>query len=136
MDSNGSNFDTTSYVLNNGNGVYYLQLSVFCPNKALGDYFTVTEATYFENGTVSSAGINDLEQNSVWLYPNPTNDLVTITYDGNEAQLIVYDTQGKLIQTSTITSGTQVSLRDVETGVYFFELKTEQGDTTKRIVKN
>ncbi len=136
VDSNGSNFDTTTYVLNNGNGVYYLQLSIFCPNKALGDYFTVTEAIYFEDGTVSSAGINDLEETSAWLFPNPTNDLVTITFDGNEAELVVYGTQGKLIQTSTITSGEQVSLNDVETGIYFFEITTEKGRITQRIVKN
>ncbi len=135
VDSNGSNFDTTSYELNSGNGVYYLQLSVFCPSKAVEDYFTVTEAIYYENGTISSAGINDLEETSVWLYPNPTNDLVTITFDGNEAELVVYDAQGKLIQTSTITSGAQVSLRNVETGVYFFELNTENGKNISRIIK-
>jgi hypothetical protein len=73
VDSNGSNLDTSSYVLNNGNGVYWLQLSVFCPTKALGDYFTVTEAIYFNNGTISMA---DLAEKTFQfdLYPNPTNN--------------------------------------------------------------
>ncbi len=133
VDSNGSNFDTTAYVLNNGNGVYWLQLSVFCPSKALGDYFTVTEAVYIEG---LSVGLTNEVETFFQLYPNPTNDLVTITFDGNEAELFVYDTQGKLIQTSTITSGAQVSLKDVETGVYFFELSTESGRVVKRVVKN
>jgi hypothetical protein len=136
IDSNGSNFDTTSYVLNNGNGVYWLQLSVLCPNKSIGDYFAVTEAIYFENGTVSSAGIEELNEWNVQLYPNPTNDLVTISFDGNSAELTVYDAQGKLIRTSNIHSGEQVSLREVETGVYFFQLTTEKGSVVKRVVKN
>jgi uncharacterized delta-60 repeat protein len=134
VDSNGSNFDTTSYVLNNGNGVYWLQLSVFCPTKALGDYFTVTEAIYFNDGTISMA---DLAEKTFQfeLYPNPTNNEVTLIFDSNEAQVVIYDTQGKLIQTKTIHSGEQVSLKEVETGVYFFEVNTEKGRAVKRVVK-
>jgi hypothetical protein len=134
VDSNGSNLDTSSYVLNNGNGVYWLQLSVFCPTKALGDYFTVTEAIYFNNGSVSTA---DLAENTFQfdLYPNPTNNNVTLTFDSNEAQVHIYDTQGKLIQTKSIHSGEQVSLKEVETGVYFFEVITEKGSAVKRVVK-
>lgn len=135
VDSNGSNFDTSSYVLNNGNGVYWLQLSVFCPTKALGDYFTVTEAIFFNDGTISMA---DLAENTFQfdLYPNPTNNEVTLTFDSNEAQVVIYDTQGKLIQTKTIHSGEQVSLKEVETGVYFFEVTTEKGSAVKRVVKH
>jgi hypothetical protein len=136
VDSNGSNFDTTSYELNNGNGVYWLQLSVFCPTKSTGDYFTVTEAIYFENGNVSSAGISEDKIINVLLYPNPTNNLITIQFEGHNAQLTVLDTQGKLIKQSSIVSGEQISLKDVQTGVYFFELTTVNGNVVKRVVKN
>ena len=136
VDSNGSNFDTASYVLNNGNGVYWLQLSVFCPTKALGDYFTVTQAINFENGGAYLVGMEDeLEQILVEVYPNPTNNEVTIAFESNEAQVIIYDTQGKLIQSKTIHSGEQISLKEVETGVYFFEVTTEKGRVVKRVVK-
>ena len=123
VDSNGSNLDTTTYELNNGNGVYWLQLSVFCPTKALGDYFTVTEAIYFEDGNISTAGMSENYIDNFVLYPNPTNDLVTISFDGNEAEFVIYDTQGKLIQQSSIHSGEQVSLKDVQTGVYFLKFQ-------------
>jgi hypothetical protein len=137
VNSNGSNLDTTTYELNNGNGVYWLQLSVFCPTKALGDYFTVTEAIYFENGDISTAGIGDWEESDIVVYPNPTSALVTISFEGNEAELTIYDAQGKLIQNrSSIHSGEQVSLANVQTGVYFFELSTSEGKTVKRVVKN
>lgn len=135
VDSNGSNFDTSSYVLNNGNGVYYLQLSVFCPAKSLGEYFAVTEAIYFEDGTISTAGLTVLDDDLFELFPNPTNDLVTIRFEAQKANLVVYDTQGKHIQTQTILSGDTISLASLETGVYFFELTTEQGKTVKRVVK-
>jgi len=135
VDSNGSNFDTSSYVLNNGNGVYYLQLSVFCPTKSIGDYFAVTEAIYFEDGNISTAGLTVLDDDLFELFPNPTNDVVTIRFEASDADLVVYDAQGKRIQTHKIVSGESISLVNVETGVYFFELTTEQGKTVKWVVK-
>jgi 23S rRNA U2552 (ribose-2'-O)-methylase RlmE/FtsJ len=80
----------------------------------------------------------DLAENTFQfdLYPNPTNNEVTLTFDSNEAQVVIYDTQGKHIQTKSIHSGEQVSLKEVETGVYFFEVITEKGSAVKRVVKN
>ncbi len=121
-----------------GNGIYNLQLALYCPNKSLGDYFAVTEVIYFQDGEVYFAGIT--QENNIFdfiLYPNPTNDLVTIQFDGNNAHYTIHDAQGKLIQTSTISSGETVSLKDVETGIYFFELTTtDNGSVVKRAVKN
>lgn len=135
VDSNGSNFDTSSYVLNNGNGVYYLQLSVFCPTKSLEEYFAVTEAIYFEDGDISTAGLAYLDDDFFEIFPNPTSDLVTIRFEAPEAELAVADAQGKRIHTQTIISGESISLLNVETGIYFFELTTNQGKTTQRVVK-
>jgi ELWxxDGT repeat protein len=134
VDSNGSNFDTTSYLLNNGNGVYWLQLSVFCPNKSTGEYFTVTEAIYFNNGSVSTAG---LAENTMLfqLYPNPTTDLVHISFSGSEADLMVYDAQGKLVLKDHIQNNGTVSLENLERGVYLFDFRSTQGRSIQRVVK-
>jgi len=135
VDSNGSNLDTSSYELNNGNGVYYLQLSVFCPTKALGDYFTVNEAIYFEDGNISTASLAVLDDDLFQLFPNPTNDLITIRFEAPKAELVIYDAQGKHIQSQNIQSGEVVSLGQLETGIYFFELTIGTGRTVKRVVK-
>jgi hypothetical protein len=86
--------------------------------------------------TVDYMEVTTNNQFNLILYPNPTNDLVTIQFDGNNAHYTIYDAQGKMIQTSTIHSGGTISLKDVQTGVYFFELKTENGNVVKRVVKN
>jgi len=135
VDSNGSNVDTSTYELNNGNGVYYLQLSIFCPTKALGDYFTVTEAIYFEDGNISTASLAVLDDDLFQLFPNPTSDLITIRFEAPKAELVIYDAQGKHIQSQNIQSGEVVSLGKLETGIYFFELTTGTGRTVKRVVK-
>lgn len=136
VDSNGSDFDTSTYVLNSGNGVYWLQLSVFCPTRAIGDYFTVTEAIYFEDGDISTADLAYLDEDIFELYPNPTNDVVTIRFEVPDAELMIYDTQGKRIHTQKLISGESTSLETVETGIYLFEFITERGKIVKRVVKH
>ncbi|WP_341900673.1 T9SS type A sorting domain-containing protein [Fluviicola taffensis] len=136
VDSNGSNFDTTTYVLNNGNGVYWLQLSVFCPNKSVGEYFTVTEAVYFNNGSVSTAGLADIGKDLFEIYPNPTNDQVHISFSGSDAELIVYDLQGKVVLKDQIKNNGIVSLQNFERGVYLFDFKNSQGHSVQRVIKH
>jgi uncharacterized delta-60 repeat protein len=135
VDSNGSNFDTTSYVLNNGNGVYWVQLSVFCPNKSVGEYFTVTEAIYFNNGHVGTAGLPDYVSDLFEIYPNPTNDQVQITFSGTDAELTVYDLQGKVVLKDQIHNNGIVSLQNFERGVYLFDFKNSQGHSLQRVIK-
>ncbi len=135
VDSNGSNFDTTSYVLNNGNGVYWLQLSVFCPNKSVGEYFAVTEAVYFNNGSVSIAGLTDYKQALFEVYPNPTTNQVHISFSGSETELTVYDLQGKVVLKDNIQNQEVISLENFERGVYLFDLRNSQGQSIHRVVK-
>lgn len=135
IDSNGSNFDTTSYVLNNGNGVYWLQMSVFCPFKSANEYFTVTEAVYFNNGSVSTVGLADIGKNLFQSYPNPTNDQVHISFSGPDAELTVYDAQGKMVLKDRIQNQEIISLQNFERGVYLFDFKNSDGHTVQRVVK-
>lgn len=136
VDSNGSNYDTSSYIFNNGNGIYYVQLSIFCPTKALGDYFTVTEAVYFDGGNVSTDDLTLLNEHNIVVFPNPTDNLVNIHFREKNAQLAVYDIHGKCILTKFILNGDSVSLLPYQTGVYLFVITTESKQFTKRIVKN
>jgi len=135
VDSNGSNFDTTSYVLNNGNGVYWLQLSIFCPNKSIGGYFAVTEAISFQDGNVGTAGLSDPKQVEFEIYPNPTNGHVRVSFSGSDANLTVYDLQGKVVMKDNIQNQGMISLENFEKGVYLFDFSNTQGHKVQRVVK-
>lgn len=69
------------------------------------------------------------------IFPNPATDEVNITVTESSATLVIRDAQGKIIQTRTVENGASVSLATVQTGVYFFELTTDQGKVVKRVVK-
>lgn len=70
------------------------------------------------------------------IFPNPAADVVNITFAQSSAKLIIRDAQGKMMQTRNIENGAVISLVNVQTGIYFFELITEKGTTIKRVVKN
>jgi hypothetical protein len=138
IDSSGSNLDTITYNLMSGNGVYWLQLSIFCPFKSIDENFTVTQAIYFENGTAHIVGLNEHNEslNSFLLYPNPTTNSVTITYKSTaSAHVHLFDAQGKFIQERMIYSGGVIDLDELERGVYFVSLELDGKTQVKRIIK-
>jgi uncharacterized delta-60 repeat protein len=137
VDVNGANLDTISYVLNEGNGVYWIQISILCPNKSIESYFSATEAIYFSNNSVSIAGLTDFsELNPVIIFPNPTNDLVEIHFEESNVRLRIFNSRGKILDDRTIISGEIISLSNFESGIYFFELLKPDGMTFVRVVKN
>src|SRR6218665_3239434 len=73
---------------------------------------------------------------SVRIFPNPSNELVSINFEGQQAKLMIYDAQGKVIRSSTVLAGEQFSIAEFENGVYFFEITNEEGKAVKRAVKN
>ncbi len=85
-------------------------------------------------------GINEVKENVGLLYPNPANDLVTISLQtlGN-GQLNVVDLSGKTVldQTLVLTNNkAQVNISSFDSGIYFFNVTTDDGKTTQfKVVK-
>lgn len=137
VDSSGVNFDTSTYLFNNGNGVYYLQLSVFCSNKSIGEYFTVGESIYFGDGVFSTAANALLKEEELYsIFPNPSTSIVTVKTSLNDAWLQILDAQGRVIFLDSINDHLKiVSLDSFETGVYFFCLKSNSNYQVKKVLK-
>ncbi len=77
--------------------------------------------------------------NSIYLYPNPTNSTITIQCPENNIQNInIYDITGKLIITENANNETikTLNLHSVDNGIYFVQVKTPDNTITKRIIVN
>jgi len=73
------------------------------------------------------------------VFPNPANDVVTIT---NNANLLinavqVNDINGRTVKTVKLdaVSEAQVNVSELNAGVYFMNITTNEGVSTKKIVK-
>ncbi|MPM24270.1 hypothetical protein SDC9_70751 [bioreactor metagenome] len=80
-------------------------------------------------------GIADNEQNSsIGFYPNPANEIIYLnSATGADIQYSILSSTGQLIQ-SGFTSGS-ISVSDLASGIYFLQLKTEEGIQVGKIVK-
>ena len=86
-------------------------------------------------------GINEVENNySVSLYPNPTSGNAILSVKGlnKEATIIVTDQQGRVISTSTLTSGQENSVINTDnlaSGVYYVRIQTANSVRTEKLIK-
>ena len=81
------------------------------------------------------AGINENSINtSIKLYPNPTNDLLTILFEGNIATVSVVDLSGKSVFTKEIASNETIDVSALYSGTYFVSLEIDGTTYTERVV--
>ena len=76
--------------------------------------------------------VEEVPQEAIKIYPNPTNSTVTI--DGLEiAEVMVYNALGQLVKE---TKENVIDLSEQEAGTYILKVITPSGVVTKQIIKN
>jgi predicted secreted protein len=88
--------------------------------------------------TVDTEIVISVEDNKLdyfTLYPNPTTGIVNILTNSSAiATLEVYNMTGKLIMTTDFTKDYRLDLTDVNSGLYFIYLKTEDGVQVEKLI--
>lgn len=96
-------------------------------NDLTTETITVTQAT-----TTSTNHFDVKEYN---VYPNPCTSDFTIKIPDVTGRISVYNTNGKIIFSKTITDGEKISAQQFREGLYIIELSTDNGSSTKRLLK-
>lgn len=80
--------------------------------------------------------MNFEEQGFIKVYPNPTKDNIIIDIEEN-AGLTVYNVLGKILIKINLQKGqSNIILSELNSGMYYFVLKTDSNTTIKKIIKN
>lgn len=116
------NIETTNYAL----GTYtFKAYASGCANSALPVVFNITI-------TPINVGLNDLEQQSFTIYPNPIKQIVTINSSTVLKNIIITDVLGKVELNKVANNISEsVDLSNLKSGIYFI---TVNGNT-KKIIK-
>lgn len=78
-------------------------------------------------------GVKGVEKITASVYPNPTNGVVSVqTESQNDVELTVYDLSGRVLLSNL---GAQIDISNLANGIYILKGTTEDGQFTKRIVK-
>ena len=102
----------------------------FVFTSAYGNNIWIDNVNIF-NGPV---GIEENEDNSLSIFPNPAKEVLNITSDKAISQIDVYDVNGKMVKSFT-SVGSTLNIKDLATGVYMLNVTTEDGVIVKKIVK-
>ena len=70
--------------------------------------------------------------NSIAVYPNPTSGIVNIEAEGL-TNVVVFDVTGRMMK--SVANETTIDISDLEAGVYFFSIETENGSAMRKLVK-
>ena len=109
---------------------------------AAGTYvYTVTDANdciHSDSVTLELIiGVNSPIAQQVSIYPNPSMGEINIESSINEMDLVVYDLLGRVVYQNRKPDNVAVwtlSLDHVAAGVYYFKVRTAEGDLLKKVV--
>ena len=82
--------------------------------------------------------INELLFSSINIYPNPVEDELFIATEVRVKEIAIYDVYGRQtmsLQVNETTSQQVVKVAELEAGVYFMKVVTNEGEIVKRFVK-
>lgn len=73
---------------------------------------------------------------SLHLYPNPTENHLFIETEHEIEEIVIYDVYGRKCQQANETTSQQVlDVTDLNTGIYFIKVVTDNNEIIKRFVK-
>ncbi len=119
--------DTGTYV------VMLIAINGTCPNDT--SYVTVQ--------VVGNLAIEETNHDAFSVFPNPSNGLVTLTWDsswfGEEVLIELVDSRGRLVWNTTRVVSPQMILfenEEFEKGVYFIRVNTDKGSLLTKLIFN
>jgi uncharacterized repeat protein (TIGR01451 family) len=120
------------------------------PGYAVNDIISNTASIYFDFNPaiitntytttfVATLGTNTFENNQFIVYPNPTNDFVTITSSNYNTikSIIIYDMLGKVIISKDCNDSViqTINTSELNSGIYLIDIVSkDNARTTKKLI--
>lgn len=135
-DSNSNEPESHGYVQFKINTAAVPQLTETIENTA-NIYFdfnepVITNTTLNTYADFSSTTV--VENAELEVYPNPTKDLLFVRNVDN-ANYIIYDMNGRIIQTGRVQNSTPIGVSEISAGTYFLEVDTVTGKERRLFTK-
>ena len=80
----------------------------------------------------------EMMKDDLRIYPNPAGDVLFLATEMNVKEVAIYDIYGRNVsqQVNMTTRQQVIDVANLETGIYFINIKTDKGNIVKRFIKN
>jgi hypothetical protein len=101
------------------------------------DYMTYNQFVYENGHCINPTSVNDYFAHSdIKVFPNPTNDKISIEFISQNTLLSIYDTKGLLLlQKSLIQEKSDIDLSKLSKGIYILKLSNSDNVFVTKIIK-
>jgi hypothetical protein len=95
----------------------------------------ITSKQYIINFMISTS-VSDNTVSGLVIYPNPAENVLTVTCAEPISSINLYDISGRMVTSFSVNAPhVQLNLASLNSGVYFIKVQTEKGSTMNRIIK-
>lgn len=122
-----------------------------------GTYYYKVTSTYFEGDVecesdyansynependfimVEVTSVDENNVDNITIYPNPVENELILATELNVEEIAIYDIYGRAVrqQVSKTTGQQVIDVADLEIGIYFISIKTDNGNIVRRFIKN
>lgn len=130
---NGYTTRSASYTVDQ-EGTYYFGFHNISPIGTTGTFLLLDSLAI----SATPLGVNSFSANDVSIYPNPANDMISISNSLHTVfeSFEMSDLNGRVVKAGKINAtDAQISISDLSIGVYMMKIKTNQGIATKKVIK-
>ena len=101
--------------------------------------FGINTPTYFcmDNFISSNTALNISQSNihTLYMYPNPSSNIIYVSEYGNNASVTIMDMTGKVIQLNKVLSDNSIDISALANGVYMIQISKNDKLYTAKFVK-
>jgi hypothetical protein len=94
----------------------------------------VVPQTLIVTQELGTTGVSYLQNPSIKIYPNPTNNVLMIEGFAGNATVMIFDVSGKMLLTEKVISK-QVDISSLVNGIYLIKITDKKGVTVTQFVK-
>ena len=110
-------------------------MTIYVPETSLSSYQSAEPWKNYILKSLATLDVIEVNVNNFNVYPNPVENNLTIDTDEVITEINIYSITGVLVYSETSVSDNVINVSDLNNGIYFINIKTENGDVVKRFVK-
>ena len=111
-------------------------MTIYVPEASLSSYQSAEPWKNYILKSLATLDVTEIKANGFNIYPNPVESNLTIDTDEVITEINIYSLTGVIVYQTTAVNNNVINVSDLNDGVYFINIKTENGDVVKRFVKN